>query len=130
MRLRKNLRASLAEDVRQVLQSEEVAKVTNGSVASAIYSKLIGAIEASITGEMKGWSILKRVFDGLGFLNVPCLFISGTYDNIPFEEYEVAAQYGHAVEIIPGAGHAPFFGPTADEYFRVIQDFLQQVLLW
>jgi len=90
-------------------------------VGSAIYSKLIGANETAITGEMKGWSMLHR----LGVLNVPCLFVLGMDDNIPFDEYQMAAQHGHAVEIIPGAGHGPFFGPTADEYFRVIHNFLQ-----
>jgi len=117
----RNLRNLLADDVRQFLQEEELAQSVDGSVGSAIYSKLIGLNEASITGEMKGWSILHR----LGDINVPCLFISGTDDSIPFDEYEVAAQHGHAVKIIPGAGHGPFFGPTADEYFRIIHQFLQ-----
>ena len=119
----RELRALLDEDVRRFLKEDEVAHAADGSVGSAIYSKLIGISEATITGEMRGWSILQR----LGDLKVPCLFVSGTEDNIPFDRYEMATKHGHVVEIIHGAGHGPFFGQTADEYFRVIHNFLQTI---
>lgn len=121
----RELRASLDPDVRQFLEQDEAAQAMDGSVGSAIYSHLIGRSETDITGKMKGWSILHR----LGDVQVPCLFVTGTEDTIPWDQYERVAHQGHSAKIIQGAGHGPFFGPMAKEYFRVLDNFLRTIAL-
>ena len=119
------LRSALDDATRQFLEHDERQQADDGSVGSAIYTKLIGISETAVTGELKGWSVRERLKD----IKVPCLFISGTYDTIPFEEYEqAAASAGHQVCILPGAGHGPFFGETAEAYFQALNEFLKPIL--
>lgn len=126
-RKQQQLRSTLDEATRQFLQDDDRRQAMDGSVGSAIYSKLIGTSDTAVTGELKGWSVRERIND----LDTPCLFISGTFDTIPFEEYEqiaVAADTCHRVCILEGGGHGPFFGETAVLYFQTINKFLQRII--
>jgi hypothetical protein len=143
-----DIRNELPEEIRQFLEQDEQELATDSTTGAAIYRKLIGTSDTHITGEMKNWDALQRI-DCLSSSSssssssswcYPCLFITGTNDTIPHQEYkQLPTQMTSSsslsqqlprieVLVLENGEHAPFYGETAPQYFREIQGFLQRTL--
>lgn len=120
------MRSQLDALTRQYYEEEEAAKLLDGSIGSLIYRRLIGESETCISGEMKNWSVLTPP-RRLENLPLPCLFITGTDDTVPLEEYnrlqELVCDRCRVV-VLDGAGHGPFYD-SPETYFEAIQKFMQ-----
>jgi pimeloyl-ACP methyl ester carboxylesterase len=138
------------ELLQQQQQQQQQALSPQQVVGSRIYHRLIGRSDTNITGEMKDWNIWGDdgdVVDRLWMsLVVPrCLFICTKDDTVPWQDYyrlqqelvnqsrpttqlnnthDHCSNNHHDVVIMPEGGHAPFFGPTSDDYFQHITKFL------
>ena len=104
-------------------EQEENSLSSNGTIESLVYTTLIGRGESQITGSMKNWSVLDRIKPNLE--KVPVLLLSGFFDSIPYQEYELFKDQA-TVKIISEAGHAPFY-ETPNEFWVTIDDFLRSL---
>jgi pimeloyl-ACP methyl ester carboxylesterase len=120
------IRNELPEDVRQFIEEDEQQAANDTTVGAAVYRKLIGTSDTNVVGELKEWDALQRIH----FLSCPCLMITGTHDTIPHKEYEQLQKSNPITQaiVLQNGDHAPFYGDTANQYFREIQGFLQRNL--
>lgn len=120
---------ALDEQVQAFLLQDEEQSANDASVSASIYHKLVGSNERTITGEMAEWDALGRL-DKLQ-LACPCLFLTGTNDTIPYQEYAKLAtlvcSHPFQVFVQKDAEHGPFYGDSAKEYFERILKFLEEV---
>ena len=137
------LRSQLDKVTQQFVQADELSVSQDGSVGAQIYQKLIGTSETSITGDMKGWSLLENAETTklIHKLPLPCLFVTGKLDTVPWEDYQKvktvleavetasSPSLQHQVHILEQGDHGPFFGSTAVEYFAIIRSFLESLVV-
>jgi pimeloyl-ACP methyl ester carboxylesterase len=126
------LREQLDASTRQFLEDDEMEQANDGSIGSLIYQTLVGISDTHIVGELKGWSVMRnhRLEQ---IRQPPCLFVTGKFDTVPYEDYDQIAKnptkYGyHYVHVLEHGDHGPFFGPTAVEYFQAISSFFRQII--
>lgn len=118
------LREDLDPDTRNYYLTTENLLAESHTCESIIYRKLIGLGESRITGSMRTFNVLDELLqDGLK-LAVKCLFISGTFDNIPVGEYKLLSK-NHDVFIIEEAGHQPFCDTK-----RVVSQYWSTIRQW
>ena len=109
-------------DLKTFYELEENNQLSNGSIESLVYATLIGKGESRITGSMKNWSVKNRISM---LETVPVLFLSGNFDTIPYQEYEILRSFA-TVKIISGAGHSPFY-ETPGEFWEAVTQFLDRI---
>ena len=127
-RKQQKIRQALPDDVQAFLELDDQETATVDTSGARIYRQLIGHSDTNITGSMAGWDVLER----LHRLSCPCLFLTGTHDTIPFEEYRTleAIEYSPRthqppqVVVLENGDHGPFYGATAPKYLSLIQSFL------
>ena len=119
------MRAALDKDTLSYYEEENSSIEKETPYEYSIYKQLIGTGDWKVDGEMKDWSAIDRISS----IATPCLFISGTYDTIPYEEYQ-NLKFGNQLSkaiVLENGGHAPFVEPEVKSAFwSCLTDFISR----